>query len=219
MSAEQASFTRADILRAIAMQLPDHARAADSVATLEDLTDRALAGAAGEEVVCLTPAWPPVPQGLIRESDGGSIYRPHGAEKYATASHLSAEERMVCQAQAQGAPKLDRAQAARLLGANADALEVYIAAGCPTSRERTATGLRMDQAVAGYLALVSGDRVDLMVGPAGTGKTHVLAALAGAWRHAGMGRVIGLTTTSAARENLAGACEHVGVQPGPVPGP
>ena len=119
LSAEQASFTRADMLRAIAMQLPDHARAADSVATLEDLADRALAGEAGEEVVCLTPAWPPVPEGLTRESDGGSIYRPHGAEKYATASQLSAEERMVCQAQAQGAPKLDRAQAARLLGADA----------------------------------------------------------------------------------------------------
>jgi ATP-dependent exoDNAse (exonuclease V) alpha subunit len=150
-----------------------------------------------------------VPEGLTRESDGGSIYRPHGAEKYATASQLSAEERIVAQAQAQGAPKLDRAQAARLLGADARALEAYIQAGCPTSHERTATGLRMDQAVAGYLALVSGDRVDLMVGPAGTGKTHVLAALAGAWRKAGKGRVIGLTTTSAARENLTGACEYI----------
>src|SRR6266516_5052855 len=209
LPAEQASFTRADMLRAVAMQLPDHARAADSVATLADLADRALVGEAGEEVVCLTPAWPPVPQGLTRESDRGSIYRPHGAEKYATASQLSAEERMVRQAQAQGAPKLDRAQAARLLGADAGALEAYISAGCPASRERTATGLRMDQAAAGYLALISGDRVDLMVGPAGTGKTHVLAALAGAWREAGKGRVIGLTTTSAARENLAGACKHI----------
>jgi conjugative relaxase-like TrwC/TraI family protein len=209
LAGEQATFTRADMLRAIAMQLPDHARAADSVATLEALADRALTGEAGEEVVCLTPAWPPVPQGLTRASDGGSIYRPHGAEQYATASQLSQEERLLRQAQAQGAPKLEREQAARLLGADAQALEAYIAAGCPASRERTATGLRMDQAVAAYRALVSGDRMDIMVGPAGAGKTHVLAAVAGAWRAAGMGRVIGLTMTSAARENLRDASPHI----------
>jgi hypothetical protein len=209
LSAQQATFTTPDLMWAIEQQLPDHARSEDSVARLEDLAARALAGGAGEDVVCLTPAWPPVPEGLTRESDGGSIYRPHGAERYATARQLADEERMVAEAQAQGAPKLERTLAAQLLGTDAQTIEAYMREGCPYSPARTATGLRMDQAVTGYLALTSGDRVDLVVGPAGTGKTRLMAALAEAWRAAGKGAVIGLATTSAVRNNLEDASEHI----------
>ena len=44
-----------------------------------------------------------------------------------------------------------------------------------------------------------------MAGPAGSGKTRTIAALARIWREAGMGEVIGLTTSQTARNVLAGA--------------
>ncbi|HET9896669.1 MAG TPA: AAA family ATPase [Streptosporangiaceae bacterium] len=57
----------------------------------------------------------------------------------------------------------------------------------------------MDQATAAYLALTSPRRMELIVGPAGTGKTYTAVRIANAWRDAGMGTVYGIATTSAGR--------------------
>jgi hypothetical protein len=47
-------------------------------------------------------------------ADGRSVYQRQGGTRYATRAQLAMEDRMVAQASADGAPRLDRAQAARL---------------------------------------------------------------------------------------------------------
>ena len=106
----QSAWTRYDLIRSIGEALPDHVVGADQDSAwrhLERLADRCLAGEAGEEVVRLSaPEWPPVPESL-RRADGESIYRPHGAEQYATRAHLSMEEQLVADAQEQAAPRIE----------------------------------------------------------------------------------------------------------------
>src|SRR5260370_13689479 len=65
-------------------------------------------------------------------------------------------------------------------------------------------GLTDDQAPAAYGVLTSGRAIDILIGPAGSGKTRTVAVIAGAWRAAGAGRVIGLTTSTSAAHVVAG---------------
>src|SRR6516225_9991599 len=65
-----------------------------------------------------------------------------------------------------------------------------------------ACGLRMDQAAAAFHVLTSGRRVEVIVGPAGSGKAHVLAAIGRVWPH---GRVVGVTPSQSSRDVLAEA--------------
>ena len=51
--------------------------------------------------------------------------------------------------------------------------------------------------------LTSGRAIDILVGAAGTGKTRTVVKIAEAWRGAGIGRVIGLTTSTNAAHTLA----------------
>ena len=172
---------------------------------LEDLANRAIAGQAGEEVLRLdAPEWPRVPDSL-RRANGESIYRPHGTELYATRAQLSMEEQLLADAQADGAPHLARDQAATLLGAELAQLETQLRADAPAPDGVTQGGLRVDQATAAFLALTSPRRAELIVGPAGTGKTYTAARIAAAWRAAGMGQVTGISTTSAGRNVLVEA--------------
>ena len=67
----------------------------------------------------------------------------------------------------------------------------------------SSAGLTDDQVQAAYGVLTSGRAIDILVGAAGTGKTRVVATLAGAWRETGTGRVIGLTTSTNAAHVLA----------------
>jgi AAA domain len=169
---------------------------------LEDLADRALAGEAAEEVLRLDPPeWPRVPDSL-RRADGESIYRAHGCELYATRAQLSMEEQLLADAQAESAPHLAREQAAALLGADLAQLERQLRAGVPAPDGVTQGGLRLDQATAAFLALASSRRAELIVGPAGTGKTYTAVRIAGAWRAAGKGEVFGIAATSAGRNVL-----------------
>ncbi|MHB1820706.1 MAG: MobF family relaxase [Streptosporangiaceae bacterium] len=198
----RAAWGRADLIACIGQHLPDHAAGAGQEQAwrlLEDLACRALAGEAGEEVLRLdAPEWPRVPDAL-RRAGGESIYRPHGCELYATRAQLSLEEQMLAQAQAEDAPHLTREQAAALLGADLAQLEAQLRADAHAHDGVTTSGLRVDQAAAAFLALASPRRVELIVGPAGTGKTYTAVHIAQAWRLAGMGRVYGIATTSAGR--------------------
>ena len=100
------AWTRADLIRYLGEALPAGAMA--DRATLETLAARAISGAAGEQVELLSaPEWPRVPDGL-RRADGESVFRPHGAERYASQAQLTLEERLLAQAQEPGAPRLDR---------------------------------------------------------------------------------------------------------------
>ena len=65
--------------------------------------------------------------------------------------------------------------------------------------------LRLGQATAAFLALTSPRRAEVIVGPAGTGRTFTAVRIAHAWRAAGKGQVVGVAATSAGRNVLAEA--------------
>ena len=104
---EKSTWTRADVIKYPGRVLPrsglDPAAAA---ALLEDLADRALRSEF-EPVICLEAPEPvQVPASLLR-ADGRSIYQRHGGVRYATRAQLAMEERMIAQAGASGAPRMD----------------------------------------------------------------------------------------------------------------
>ncbi len=200
MQARMTTWTKADLIRHVGEALPAGALA--NTATLETLADRAIRGGAGKAVVLLSaPEWPRVPE-CLRRPDGESVFRPHGAERFASQAQLTLEERLQAQAQAIGAPRLDPDLVARMLGADRARLEAKLQPGVTTAaamNEATGSGLRMGQAAAAFFVLTSPRRAEVMVGPPGTGKTRTAVEIARIWTAAGMGPVVALTTSSNAR--------------------
>ena len=205
------AWTKADLMRYVQNAMPRGITLPQDT-TLEDLAAQAIT-AAGENVVLLSaPQWPVPPPSLLRE--GESTFLPHGAEKYATKAQLSLEDQLLIQAQEPAAPRLDPDTAARLLGADRAWLESLLRPEPTTAAalsEITGCGLRMDQAVAAYHLLTSARRAEVMVGPAGTGKTRTAVEMARMWQAAGMGPVVALTTSSNARNVLRKEARDQGV--------
>ena len=201
---EKSTWTRADLIKYLGRVLPRTGMApAAAGALLEDLADRALRSEF-EPVLCLeAPEAADVPRSLLR-ADGRSVYQRHGGVRYATRAQLAMEDRMLAQARADGAPRLTRADAARALGADPARLEhALYGSARDTPNERTASGLREDQAAAVLSVLTDGKRVSVINAPAGSGKTHVLAEAGRTWEAAGLGPVIGITASQSARDALA----------------
>src|SRR5271165_377844 len=156
----------------------------------------------GGDVVCLeAPEWPPLPASLRRELDGRSVYTRPGTARYATAAQLSAEERLVAHAQARRAPRLPGELAARRLDVNAELVAAQLRERAQDAQQATRGGLRLDQAAAVWHVLTSARTVEVVTGPAGTGKTRVLAAAARAWG----GPVFGTATSQNAANELRNA--------------
>jgi AAA domain len=201
---DKSTWTRAEVIKYLGRVLPrsgmDPAAAA---ALLEDLADRALASQF-EPVACLQAPEPAnVPASLLR-ADGRSIYQRHGGVRFATHAQLTMEQRMLALARDGAAPRIDRAQAARALGADLPQLQdALTGAAADAQGTRTRTGLRTDQAAAVLSVLTDGRRVSVINAPAGSGKTWVLAAVGQAWAAAGLGRVVGITPSQSARNTLA----------------
>ena len=205
---EKSTWTRADLIKYLGRVLPRSGRdPATAAMLLEDLADRALRSEF-EPVACLEAPEPAeVPASLLR-ADGRSIYQRHGGVRYATHAHLSLEERMLALARATRAPRMTRADAVRILGADVAQLEAALAGRAPDVHGAQDTpspriGLREDQAAAALTVLTDGRRVSVINAPAGSGKTWVLAAVGQAWLAAGLGRVIGITPSQSARNTLA----------------
>ena len=72
-------------------------------------------------------------------------------------------------------------------------------------------GATMDQAAAAFHVLTSDRRVEVVVGPAGAGKTRVLAGIGRAWAH---GRVVGITPSQKAPLKLRDPAEAQEMQAG-----
>ncbi len=186
---EYATWTVGNLVAAVDRRigsLPAEARGQARPLYLEGLAREAVAPGNACGVVLLTASDPvPVPDELRRPQDGRSIFRPHIDERFATLDQLQAEERIVTAARQLTAPAIR--------GLELEMLRVELAAA----------GLGPDQ-VAAVVGIVSSGRAgDVLIGPAGTGKSYTVSALADVWSHHVGGRVLGLATTEIATQNLA----------------
>jgi hypothetical protein len=216
VQAARAVWGRSQLLAAIDAHLPGWLGGLDAAAVravLEGLTDRALAPGAGHGVVCLeAPELAETPPAL-RRADGRSVYSPHDRALYTTRPQLDAEEQLLAAAGDRGGPAADPQQAAAALGAApADFAGLPGRAGPGAAGQRVpaavegrrwADGLRSDQAAAVYGILTSGRPVDILVGPAGTGKSRTMGTLAHLWRQLTGANVVGLATAENAAQVLA----------------
>jgi conjugative relaxase-like TrwC/TraI family protein len=205
VSAKRPAWTRHDLVKQLALGMPPETQQMDPQAVRElllGLAEEALSGRTGE-VVCLeAPQWPPLPASLRRQLDGRSVYTRPGTARYATTAQLTLEDTLVAHAQAQGAPRLPGDLAARRLGADPAPLEAALRGRPHDAREPAAPrGLRLDQAAAIWHVLTSARTVEIITGPAGTGKTRVLAAAASVWD----GPVVGTATSQNATNELRAA--------------
>ena len=205
VSAKHPAWTRHDLVKQLALVMPPETRQMNPQAAqqlLVGLAEEALSGRTGQ-VVCLeAPEWPPLPTSLRRQLDGRSVYSRPGVARYATTAQLTMEEQLVAHAQAQGAPHLPGELAARRLGAGAAVLEAALRdRECDAGEHPALRGLRLDQAAAIWHVLTSARTVEIITGPAGTGKTRVLATAASLWD----GPVIGTATSQNATNELRAA--------------
>ena len=74
----------------------------------DQLTDRALAGEAGQVMSLDAPEYPQVPGYLRRELDGRSVYTRPGTTRYATSVQIAREKELLDATSKEGAPHLTR---------------------------------------------------------------------------------------------------------------
>ncbi|MFK5636029.1 MULTISPECIES: MobF family relaxase [unclassified Ornithinimicrobium] len=154
-----------------------------------DVVGRLLDAATAARSVNLTPDLDPIAEpGVLRRSDGTSVYRHTGSDHYTSRRVLEAEQRITSAA--------GRTDGAALLPEDAR-LAVLEASVQGRDLNRGQVDL--------VLALAcSGRRVQLVLAPAGSGKTTAVRVLADAWR-GHVGPVIGLAPSAAAASVLAEA--------------
>jgi conjugative relaxase-like TrwC/TraI family protein len=150
--------------------------------------------AAQSRSVVLTP--PELATSPIRfqREDGTSRFRPRHGETYSSAAVLDAEARLLARAEKVTAPTVAASFAAR---------------AAATGKVR----LSVQQRCAVESICRSGRQIDVLVGPAGAGKTTTMRALRAAWTaERGRGSVVGLAPSAAASQALADdlgvACEN-----------
>ncbi|GAB3597146.1 MobF family relaxase [Microbacterium tumbae] len=126
---------------------------------------------------------------MFQRPDGSSVFRPKHHAVFSSTMLLDAEDRLLELSHTDTAPSLALATVTRITRR-------------PDPEGRS---LSEDQARVVQQIATSARTLDLMVGPAGTGKTTTLGALRRAWeREHGAGSVIGLAPSAAAADVLAG---------------
>jgi len=170
-----AEWAEPQLIEQIAMRVtgPDPATIA---ATIEEVRVEAMASAA---VVDLTP--PAEPSDMLRASDGRPVQLPPSAVRYTTSRHLLREHDILDWARSED----DGSHRA------------------VTADAHTVAGLDDSQAVAVTAILAEPRPVMIVVGPAGSGKTRMLAASVAAWRSAGV-TVFGTGPSASAAQALRG---------------
>ncbi|WP_148046790.1 AAA family ATPase [Nocardioides pocheonensis] len=135
--------------------------------------------------VALTPPDLTLSPAGFRREDGTSVFRPRHSVKYSSTAIIAAEGQLLARSEASGAPTVRSAVTARVLAHSNGGL---------SSQQRTAL----------ESITTSGRRLDLLVGPAGAGKTTAMRALRSVWiTEHGRGSVIGLAPSAAAAQALA----------------
>jgi len=151
------------------------------------IADRITTLAVGHSLVLTPPAMCHTPDRYIR-GDGTSRLHPESHIAYTTQGILDAEARLLDAGRSTTGPVLSVATVAAVAEANLPG-RTY----APS----------VDQALAVEKIATSGRVVDVLVGPAGTGKTSTMAALRAAWESEhGEGSVIGLAPSAVAAEVL-----------------
>ncbi|MHB1734404.1 MAG: MobF family relaxase [Ferrimicrobium acidiphilum] len=186
VSERHATFGRVNVLAEVHRQLhglrfvsPD-----DRVAVAERTTDVALA----EAIQISSPELYHLPE-RFKRADGTSRMRPKERHLYTTATLLDAEADLFRAARSLDAPIVSVSTVKAVT-------EVKLA-----GRDFT---MSSDQALAVEAIATSTRRLDLLVGPAGTGKTTTMAGLRTAWElEHGPGSVIGLAPSATAAQVLA----------------
>lgn len=154
-----------------------------------------VAAAKARSVKLTPPDLASVPQ-IFQRTDGTSRFRPQHSEVFTSAALLEAEDRLLARSELMGAPVIGRDDIDRV--------------GSKPLGQRRLRGAQLDA-----IGMVgsSGRHIDVLVGPAGAGKTTAMHALKQAWdaRH-GDGSVVGLAPSAAAAqvlaEDLGIACEN-----------
>ncbi|MDO5678270.1 MAG: MobF family relaxase [Propionibacteriaceae bacterium] len=147
-----------------------------------------VADAAELASVRLTPPELALSPAVFRRDDGTSVFRPVNSAIFTSEGQLAAEDRL-----------LERSR--DLTGPTVAVVTVERVA-----REPDADGLVLgeDQAEALTRIAVSGRALDVLVGPAGAGKTTAMNALRRAWEaEHGTGSVVGLAPSAVAAQVLA----------------
>jgi conjugative relaxase-like TrwC/TraI family protein len=136
----------------------------------------------------LTPPELAISPPEFQRPDGSSVFRPRHSTLFSSQELLDAEDRLLGRSRTGDAPTI-----------SLDAVEEV------TSRpDRRGRVLSVDQAEAVAAVAVSGRFVDVLVGPAGAGKTTAMTALRTAWESVhGPGSVVGLAPSAVAAEVLA----------------
>lgn len=130
----------------------------------------------------------------FRRRDGTSVFRPKHSALFSSEVLLAAEDCLLERARTTTAPTVPLATVERITKR-------------PDSKGRM---LGEDQAAALTNIALSGRIVDVLVGPAGAGKTTAMSALRRAWEHEhGRGSVVGLAPSAVAAQVLA---DDLGIQ-------
>ncbi len=155
----------------------------DRVAVAEHIADLAVA----RSVALTPPAMHHIPQRYVRP-DGSSRLCPKSHVVHTTETLLDAEARLLEAGRKLGAARVDMGIVAEIAQASLPGRDY---------------GLSVDQALAVEKIATSGRALDVLVGPAGTGKSTTMAGLRAAWEaEHGPGSVIGLAPSAAAAQAL-----------------
>jgi hypothetical protein len=162
----------------------------ERVTVAERITELAVAS-----LVVLTPPSPHHTPERYRRPDGSSRLHPQSHILYTTAMLLDAEARLLEVGRDVGGPQVNVAIVAEVAEANLPGRDY---------------GLSIDQALAVEKIATSARSLDVLVGPAGTGKSTAMAGLRAAWEAGhGEGSVIGLAPSAAAAQTLG---EELGIE-------
>lgn len=146
-----------------------------------------LVDAAERASVTITPGEIAFVPAVFRRADGSSEFRMKHGALYTSQQNLDAEARILALAMNTAGPTVALEQLGRAV-----------------QKGRNGIVLAQDQRHVLEQLAVSGRVVDVLVGPAGSGKTSTLSALRAAWElEHGKGSVIGLAPTAAAAQVLA----------------
>ncbi len=182
----RATFSRANVLAEVHRQLHGvrFASPEDRIAVAERTADLALA----QSLLISAPELHHTPERLRRD-DGTTRFRAKGHEVYTTTTLLEAEARLLVAGRQSGGPVV-----------SVGTVATVTSAALP-GRDH---GVALDQAVAVEQIATSGRELDVLVGPAGTGKSTTMAALRTVWEaEHGAGSVLGLAPSAATAEVLA----------------